>query len=88
MKVEIAPALAVETGSASHVVELRDVGMRLGNKQVLDGISLVVDPQERLVIIGQSGVGKTMILRLILGMACRRSRGNISEWTLNSLWLH
>jgi phospholipid/cholesterol/gamma-HCH transport system ATP-binding protein len=68
MKVEIARALALETASSAHVVELRDVCMRFGNKQVLDDVSLVVAPQERLVIIGQSGAGKTTILRLILGI--------------------
>ena len=51
-----------------HVVELRDVRMRFGDKRVLDDVSLLVDPQERLVIIGQSGAGKTTILRLILGI--------------------
>jgi phospholipid/cholesterol/gamma-HCH transport system ATP-binding protein len=42
--------------------------MRFGDKQVLDDVLLVVAPQERLVIIGQSGAGKTTILRLILGI--------------------
>jgi len=54
--------------STRHVVELRDVVMRFGGKQVLEDVSLVVNPQERLVIIGQSGAGKTTILRLILGI--------------------
>jgi phospholipid/cholesterol/gamma-HCH transport system ATP-binding protein len=54
--------------STRHVVELRDVSIGFGDKQVLDDVSLVVDPQERLVIIGQSGAGKTTILRLILGI--------------------
>jgi phospholipid/cholesterol/gamma-HCH transport system ATP-binding protein len=54
--------------SAQHVVELRDVVMQFSNKQVLDFVSLAVPPQERLVIIGQSGAGKTTILRLILGI--------------------
>ena len=54
--------------STQHVVELRDVVMRFGGKQVLDHVSLAVAPQERLVIIGQSGAGKTTILRLILGI--------------------
>ncbi len=54
--------------SAPHVVELRDVTMRFGDKRVLDDVSLAIDPQERLVIIGQSGAGKTTILRLILGI--------------------
>ena len=54
--------------SAQRVVELRDVVMQFNNKQVLDVVSLAVPPQERLVIIGQSGAGKTTILRLILGI--------------------
>jgi phospholipid/cholesterol/gamma-HCH transport system ATP-binding protein len=44
------------------------VKLSFGEKRVLDDISLVVNPQERLVIIGQSGAGKTTILRLILGI--------------------
>ncbi len=47
--------------SAPHVVELRDVTMRFGDKRVLNDVSLAIDPQERLVIIGQSGAGKTTI---------------------------
>jgi ABC-type Fe3+/spermidine/putrescine transport system ATPase subunit len=54
------------TTSARHVVVLRDVSMRFGGNQVLDDVSLLVAPQERLVILGQSGAGKTTILRLIL----------------------
>lgn len=52
----------------SAVVELRNVGLSFGDKQVLDDVSLRVQRQERLVIIGQSGAGKTTILRLILGI--------------------
>jgi phospholipid/cholesterol/gamma-HCH transport system ATP-binding protein len=52
----------------SAVVELRRVGLSFGDKRVLDDVSLSVQPQERLVIIGQSGAGKTTILRLILGI--------------------
>jgi phospholipid/cholesterol/gamma-HCH transport system ATP-binding protein len=59
---------ASESPAGSHVVELRDVNLSFGEKQVLDAVSLAVDPQERLVIIGQSGAGKTTILRLIIGI--------------------
>jgi phospholipid/cholesterol/gamma-HCH transport system ATP-binding protein len=54
--------------SASALVELRNISLRFGSKKVLDQVSLKVEPQERLVIIGQSGAGKTTILRLILGI--------------------
>ncbi len=50
------------------MVKLRDVTMQFDEKNVLDGLSLEVKPQDRLVIMGQSGSGKSTILRLILGI--------------------
>ncbi|HXY60848.1 MAG TPA: ATP-binding cassette domain-containing protein [Chthoniobacterales bacterium] len=51
-----------------HMVQLRDVDKEFENKKVLDGVTLEVEPEQRLVIMGQSGSGKSTILRLILGM--------------------
>jgi phospholipid/cholesterol/gamma-HCH transport system ATP-binding protein len=56
------------TAKNSHMVELRDVVMQFDEKKVLDGFSLAVEPEDRLVIMGQSGSGKSTILRLILGI--------------------
>jgi len=50
------------------VVELRDVHLQFDDKKVLDGVSVEVEPQDRLVVMGQSGSGKSTILRLILGL--------------------
>lgn len=50
------------------VVELRDIELKFETKTVLSGVSLEVEPQDRLVIMGQSGSGKSTILRLILGI--------------------
>ena len=50
------------------VVELRDIWLQFGEKKVLTSVSLTVQPLERLVIMGQSGSGKSTILRLILGI--------------------
>jgi phospholipid/cholesterol/gamma-HCH transport system ATP-binding protein len=60
------PDFKIDNRSKS-VVELRDLHLNFVDKQVLDGVSLTIAPEERLVIIGQSGAGKTTILRLILG---------------------
>lgn len=58
------------------MVELRDVHMQFEDKKVLDGVSLNVQPQERLVVMGQSGSGKSTILRLILA-TLRPTSGSI-----------
>ncbi|MGZ5002517.1 MAG: ABC transporter ATP-binding protein, partial [Chthoniobacterales bacterium] len=58
----------MSTSQAPAVVELRDARLRFDEKEVLRGVSLVVEPQDRLVIMGQSGSGKSTILRLILGI--------------------
>jgi phospholipid/cholesterol/gamma-HCH transport system ATP-binding protein len=54
--------------SSAAVVELRNVDLSFAEKQVLREVSISVGRQERLVIIGQSGAGKTTILRLVLGI--------------------
>ncbi|MDQ3199816.1 MAG: ATP-binding cassette domain-containing protein [Verrucomicrobiota bacterium] len=56
------------TEPSHHVVELRDVRLAFGEKEILKGVSLKVEPLDRLVIMGQSGSGKSTILRLILGI--------------------
>ena len=57
-------------------MQLRNLRLHFGEKQVLDDVSLAVDPQERLVIIGQSGAGKTTLLRIILGIV-RPNQGSV-----------
>lgn len=58
------------------VVELRDVHLSFDEKKILGGVSLQVEPLDRLVVMGQSGSGKSTILRLILGIL-RPDRGSI-----------
>ncbi|HEV2842231.1 MAG TPA: ATP-binding cassette domain-containing protein [Chthoniobacterales bacterium] len=58
----------IEEPPPPPVVDLRDVHLDFEEKKVLRGVSLVVEPLDRLVIMGQSGSGKSTILRLILGI--------------------
>ena len=55
---------------------MRDVGMEFDQNKVLDKLSIKVEPQDRLVIMGQSGSGKSTILRLIVA-TLRPTAGSI-----------
>src|SRR5260370_25651463 len=50
------------------LVQLDRVVVRFADKAVLDGIDLKIFPRDRLVVLGQSGGGKSTMLRLILGI--------------------
>ena len=52
---------------ANRVIELRKVGMELGDRQLFDGVSLDLAEGERLGIVGRNGVGKSTLVKIILG---------------------
>ncbi len=54
--------------SAVPIVEFRNVGVRFGRQQVLTGIDLAIQSRETLCVIGESGCGKTVLLKLIVGL--------------------
>lgn len=49
-------------------IELKQVVKGYGGQLVLKGLSLTVEPGETLVVIGQSGQGKSVLLRQIVGL--------------------
>jgi phospholipid/cholesterol/gamma-HCH transport system ATP-binding protein len=49
-------------------IELRGVKKRFGSKVVLDGVDLVINPGESLVVIGGSGTGKSVTIKCVLGI--------------------
>jgi phospholipid/cholesterol/gamma-HCH transport system ATP-binding protein len=58
---------------ASHptpapVIELKGLHKSFGEERVLAGLNLQVFPQETVVIIGRSGIGKSVTLRHIVGL--------------------
>ena len=58
------------------MIRVIDVHRSFGSQQVLRGINLRVPKGEILVIIGRSGSGKTVLLRLLIGLV-RPNRGQV-----------
>lgn len=54
--------------SGAPVIEVEDVWVRLHGRDVLEGVSLAIRPNEFYAIIGPNGGGKTTLLRVILGL--------------------
>ena len=50
------------------VAELRDVSLALGATPVLEDVSLRIETNDYLAILGPNGGGKTTLLKLLLGL--------------------
>ena len=59
------------------MIEVNDIRKSFGDTEVLKGISTVFDKGKTNLIIGQSGSGKTVFLKCLLGLFIPDS-GNIS----------
>lgn len=56
-------------------LEVRDVDAGYGKGRVLAGVSLVADPGEIIAVVGRNGMGKTTLMKTVIGMlACRNGR--------------
>ena len=50
------------------MIEVRNLVFRYKSKVILDDISFTLEDDEAVVVIGRSGVGKSTVLRCILGL--------------------
>ena len=79
-----------EDGSVS-VIAVEDLHKSFGSQKVLNGISLAVKRGETLAVLGRSGTGKSVLLRLIIGLekpdsgAVRIHGQEITRLTLDQL---
>jgi len=80
-----------------HILEVRSLTKRFGEKLVLDNISLSIEKGRTTVIIGPSGCGKTVLIKHLIVLQ-RPSEGqvffkdqridNLSERKLNEIRMH
>jgi phospholipid/cholesterol/gamma-HCH transport system ATP-binding protein len=63
----IEPEEAEKDGSAPAIA-VEDLHKSFGSQKVLNGISLTVARGETLAVLGRSGTGKSVLLRLIIGL--------------------
>ena len=52
----------------NNLLRLENIGVRLGGRQILSGVSFSVAPGQFTGLIGPNGAGKTTLLRVILGL--------------------
>jgi ATP-binding cassette subfamily F protein uup len=50
------------------LLQLNDVSLTFGGNPVLDGVSLTVQPGERIALVGRNGSGKSTLMKLMAGM--------------------
>jgi phospholipid/cholesterol/gamma-HCH transport system ATP-binding protein len=62
------PQGATQQNGSVPVVAVENLHKTFGNHKVLNGISLGVSRGETLAVLGRSGTGKSVLLRLIIGL--------------------
>ena len=50
----------------NKVLELKNVGISLGGKNLFEGLSFNFEPGRKLGVVGKNGVGKTTLLRIMM----------------------
>jgi phospholipid/cholesterol/gamma-HCH transport system ATP-binding protein len=51
-------------------IDIQNVTKSFGKQRVLDGVSFQVKRGETLAVLGRSGTGKSVLLRIIVGLQC------------------
>ena len=62
---------------AEPLLRVERLGVRFGSQQVLRDISLELQPGQTLVVLGESGCGKTVLLKTLIGLI-RPTSGTVS----------
>jgi phospholipid/cholesterol/gamma-HCH transport system ATP-binding protein len=68
---------ATSNSKETPLVDVQNLHVRFGRQQVLRGINVSVPKKQTLVVIGESGCGKTVFLKSLIGLT-RPSKGRVS----------
>ena len=49
------------------VIEFKDVGIKLGDRILFKNFNFIIEPGRKIGVVGQNGIGKTTLLKMILG---------------------
>ncbi|TNJ44027.1 ABC-F family ATP-binding cassette domain-containing protein [Phaeobacter sp. B1627] len=62
-------AMDLESGpkSGRKVIEAEGLSKRFGDKQIIEGFSVTVQRGDRIAFVGPNGIGKTTLLKILLG---------------------
>jgi ABC transport system ATP-binding/permease protein len=64
---EVELVIPPPSGLGSKILNMKNLGMELGGKPLFTGLDFNFDKKRKLGIIGRNGLGKTTLLRIILG---------------------
>ncbi|MEP6710841.1 MAG: ATP-binding cassette domain-containing protein [Ferruginibacter sp.] len=59
---------AISTGTGEKVIEIKGLYKSFGENKVLHGIDLEVHREENVVVLGRSGTGKSVLIKIIAGL--------------------
>ncbi len=57
-----------EEDNTASIIEVKNLHKAFGNQVVLNGMTLCVNRGETLAVLGRSGTGKSVLLRIIVGL--------------------
>jgi len=57
-----------EKDGSAPVLAVEDLHKSFGSQNVLNGVSVAVGRSQTLAVLGRSGTGKSVLLRLIIGL--------------------
>jgi phospholipid/cholesterol/gamma-HCH transport system ATP-binding protein len=68
---------SIEPANQEAVIRIRDVYKSFGNNHVLQGINLDLYKGQNVVVLGRSGTGKSVLIKIISGLL-KQDRGSVN----------